>query len=142
MPSHVLALAMNIVMQWRVVRVLGIPVLVAEIVYTKRVPYDIMSFNWDERKREENWNLRKVDFAEAIGIFDDAEVIEAVDSREDYGEERIQALGKTGGVFYLVVYTWRGETRHIITAWKVGEHGKRRYEALFEQRHRRDEGEA
>ena len=34
----------------------------------------------------------------------------------DYGEERIQALGKTGGFFYLVVYTWRDETRHIITA--------------------------
>jgi uncharacterized DUF497 family protein len=100
------------------------------------------SVGWDEQKREENWNLRKVDFAEATGIFDGAAVIEAIDSREDYGEERIQALGKTGGVFYLVVYTWRGTTRHIITAWKVGEHGKRRYEALFAQRHRRDEGEA
>jgi uncharacterized DUF497 family protein len=100
-----------------------------------------MAFSWDETKREENWNLRKVDFAEAIGIFDDAEVIESIDSREDYGEERIQALGKTGGAFYLVVYTWRGETRHIITAWKVGKHGKQRYEALFAQRHRRDEGE-
>jgi hypothetical protein len=101
----------------------------------------MMIFNWEETKREDNWTLRKVDFAEAIGIFDDAEVIESIDSREDYGEERIQALGKTGGVFYLVVYTWRGETRHIITAWKVGNHGKRRYEALFAQRRRRDEGE-
>jgi len=99
-----------------------------------------MSFSWDEKKREENWNLRKVDFAEAIGIFDDPEVIESIDNREDYGEERIQALGKTGGVFYLVAYTWRGETRHIITAWKVGEHGKRRYEALFAKRDRSDEG--
>jgi hypothetical protein len=60
---------------------------------------------------------------------------------EEYGEERIQALGKTGGVFYFVVYTWRGETRHIITAWKVGEDGKRRYEALFAQRLSRDECE-
>jgi uncharacterized DUF497 family protein len=91
-------------------------------------------FGWDEKKRAENWESRKVDFAEAIGIFDDPEVIEAIDSREDYGEERIQALGKTGGVFYLVA-------RHIITAWKVGEHGKRRYEVSFAQRDRRDEGE-
>jgi uncharacterized DUF497 family protein len=113
-----------------------------EIVYTKCVSGDIVAFSWDEQKREENWNLRKVDFAEAIGIFDDAAVIEAIDSRTDYGEERIQALGKTGDVFYLIVYTWRGETRHIITAWKVGEHGKRRYEAIFARRHRRDEGEA
>jgi uncharacterized protein len=100
-----------------------------------------MVFSWDEKKREENWELRKVEFAEAIGIFDDPEIIESIDDRAAYGEERIQALGKTGGVFYLVVYTWRGETRHIITAWKVTEHGKRRYETLFAQRHRRDEGE-
>ncbi len=101
-----------------------------------------MMFSWDETKREENWQSRKVDFAEAVGIFDDPEVIESVDTREDYGEERIQALGKTAGVFYLVAYTWRGETRHIITAWKVGENGKRRYEAVFARRHRGDEGKA
>ena len=99
-----------------------------------------MRFSWDERKRDENWETRKVDFAEAVGIFDDPEVIELIDSREDYGEERIQALGKTGGVFYPVVYTWRDETRHIIPAWKVGGHGKRRYETLFAQRNRGDEG--
>ena len=98
-----------------------------------------MMFSWDETKRAENWQSRKVDFAEAIGIFDDPEVIESIDDREDYGEERIQALGKTGGVFYLVAYTWRGETRHIITAWKVGENGKRRYENVFARRNRGDE---
>ena len=98
-----------------------------------------MVFSWDEKKREDNWRLRKVDFAEAIGIFDDAEVVESIDHREAYGEERIQALGQTGGNFYLVVYTWRQGSRHIITAWKVGDHGKRRYEALFARRDRRDE---
>ena len=101
----------------------------------------MLTFSWDEKKREENWQARKVDFAEAVGIFDDPEVIESIDNREDYGEERIQALGQTGGVFYLVVYTWRDETRHIITAWKVGDPGKRRYEALFAQRDRRDESQ-
>lgn len=99
-----------------------------------------MSYSWDERKRAENWRSRKVDFAEAIGIFEDPEVIESIDTREDYGEERIQALGQTGGVFYLVAYTWRGRTRHIITAWKVAEDGKRRYKALFARRDRRNEG--
>jgi len=100
-----------------------------------------MQFSWDEKKREENWTLRKVDFAEAAGIFEDPEIIESIDDRTDYGEQRIRALGKIGGVFYLVVYTWRGETRHIITAWKVGKHGKRRYEAIFSERPHRDEGE-
>lgn len=100
-----------------------------------------MMFSWNEKKREENWQSRKVDFAEAIGIFDDPEIVESVDDRMAYGEERIQALGKTDGVFYLVAYTWRGEVRHIITAWKVGEDGKRRYEAVFAKRHRDDEGQ-
>jgi uncharacterized protein len=99
-----------------------------------------MEFSWGESKRRENWKRRKVDFAEAVGIFDDPEVIEAIDDREDYGEERIQALGKTGGVFYLVIYTWRDDVRHIITPWKVGEHGKKRYKALFKKRHQSDEG--
>jgi hypothetical protein len=114
--------------------------LAVEIVYTKEAYCGIMSFSWDEKKREENWQSRKVDFAEAIGIFDDPEVIESVDGREDYGEERIQALGNTGGVYYLIAYTWRDETRHIITAWKVGKHGQRRYKALFARRDRSDEG--
>jgi len=95
-----------------------------------------MDFSWDEKKREENWKLRKVDFAEAIGIFDGPEVIESIDSRFNYGEVRIQALGETGGIFYLVVYTWHKETRHIITAWKVGKDGKKRYKALFAKRHK------
>lgn len=101
----------------------------------------MMRFSWDEKKRKENWKLRKVDFAEAVGIFDSSEVIESVDPREFHDEERIQALGQTDGKFYLVVYTWRGETRHIITAWKVGEHGQRRYKALFAKRHKDVEGE-
>jgi uncharacterized DUF497 family protein len=97
-----------------------------------------MDFSWDEKKREENWRIRKVDFAEAVGIFDAPEILESPDDREDYGETRLQALGESGGVFYLVVYTWRGETRHIITAWKVGEDGKERYKAVFARRLERD----
>ncbi|MCI0465696.1 MAG: BrnT family toxin [Beijerinckiaceae bacterium] len=94
----------------------------------------MLKFSWDEKKRRENWVSRKVDFAEAIGIFDEPEVIESIDGREDYGEERIRALWQTGGVFYLVAYTWRGDTRHIITAWKAGAHCNKRYQALFVQR--------
>ena len=91
-------------------------------------------FSWDEMKREQNWALRNVEFAKVVGIFDDPEIIELPDRGEDYGEERIRALGQTGGAFSLVAYTWRGETRHIITAWKVGEHGKKRYKGVFARR--------
>jgi uncharacterized protein len=89
-----------------------------------------MLFSWDESKRQENWDLRKVDLLEAALIFEDPEVIESIDPRNDYGAERIQSLGQVDGAIYLVVYTWHGQTRHLITAWKVGESGRRRSEAI------------
>ena len=73
-------------------------------------------FSWYEPKRKENWRLRGVDFADVIGIFDDPHIAESVDPRKDYGEERIQAVGQTEGIWYFVVYTWRDGARHIITA--------------------------
>jgi uncharacterized protein len=97
-----------------------------------------MLFSWDER--QENWALRKVDLLEAALIFEDPEIIESVDPRTDDGEERIQALGETNGTFYVLAYTWRGDARHLITAWKVGEHGRRRYQAVFARRDQADEG--
>ena len=100
-----------------------------------------MLFSWDESKRRVNWQLRKVDLLEAALIFEDPEVVESVDPRIDYGERRIQALGQVDGTFYVVAYTWRGRTRHLITAWKVGEHGKRRYEAIFARRNQAVAGE-
>jgi uncharacterized protein len=63
-----------------------------------------MLFSWDENKRRENWEVRKVDLLEAALIFADPEVIESVDPRNGYGEERIQALGQVDGTFYLVAY--------------------------------------
>ena len=97
-----------------------------------------MLFSWDEEKRRENWERRKVDLLEAALIFEDPQVIESVDDRDDYGEQRIQALGQVDGTYYLLAYTWRGDRRHLITAWKVGEHGRRRYQALFARRHQAD----
>ena len=81
-----------------------------------------------------NWLRRQVDILEAALIFEDPEVIESVDDRDDYGEQRIRALGRVGAIFYLVAYTWRGDVRHLITAWKVEEHGRRRYQAILARR--------
>ena len=71
-----------------------------------------MAFSWDEKEARGKLELRKVDFAEAIGIFDDPEVIKSIDDRAAYGEERIQALGKAGGIYYLVVYTCARDPPH------------------------------
>jgi len=92
-----------------------------------------MNFEWDEEKRRSNIADHQVDFRVAVRIFHHP-VIEAADERDDYGEVRLRALGHIDEDYYLVVYTWRGTTRRIISAWKVGEDGKRRYTALLTAR--------
>ena len=90
----------------------------------------MLEYEWDERKRLENIGRRGVDFRLAASIFR-GPVIESEDARNPYGETRWRALGETDGEHFLVVYTWRGQTRRIISARKVGENGKQRYEALL-----------
>ncbi len=87
-------------------------------------------FEWDEGKRSENFEKHGVDFIRAAMIFD-GPIIEAVDDRKNYEEMRYKALGHVEDEFYTVIYTWRGKARRIISAWKAGENGKRRYYAIF-----------
>jgi|SRR5687768_961306 uncharacterized DUF497 family protein len=88
-------------------------------------------FSWDESKRREHIDRRRVDFIRVTKIFD-GPFIENVDARALYGEERYVALGEAEGERYVVVvYTWRGAKRHIITAWKVDEAGSRRYQRIL-----------
>ena len=85
------------------------------------------------QKRDRNLDEHGVDFRDAALIFENA-VVEAEDRRSDYGEIRVRALGHVDDDYYLVVYTWRGDNRRIISAWKVGEDGKKRYQALLARR--------
>jgi len=43
-------------------------------------------------------------------------VVERLDDRKDYGEERYIAIGHWNEEFLVVVYTWRGSNRRIISA--------------------------
>lgn len=75
-------------------------------------------FEWDEEKWRRNLADHGVDFGDAALIFE-GEVLEAEDQRTRYGETRYRGLGRVGDDYFLVVYTWRGEKRRIISAWKV-----------------------
>jgi uncharacterized DUF497 family protein len=92
-----------------------------------------MQFDWDEAKRKENLRQRQVDFAVAAQIFK-GPILSAEDERHDYGERRLRAIGQFEGQTYVVVYTLRDEVCHIITAWKVGKAGERRYKAILSRR--------
>jgi uncharacterized DUF497 family protein len=90
-------------------------------------------FEWDEDKRQRNLAERGVDFRLAADIFQDV-VLEAKDQRGDYGEIKYRAIGRVSDEFFVVTYTWRGRNRRIISAWRVGERGRRRYQALLSGR--------
>ncbi len=72
-------------------------------------------FEWDEEKSEANLKARGFDFAYAASIFD-LPTLEMDDGRADYGERRVQAIGRVGADVLFVVYTWRGGVRRIISA--------------------------
>ena len=67
-----------------------------------------------------------MDFIDAVKIFSNA-VLEWVDRRQDYGEERLISIGVDEEECFVVVSTWRGETRRIISAWKAGRDEKGTY---------------
>ena len=87
-------------------------------------------FSWDEAKRRGNIKRRRVDFIRVTRIFD-GPYFESADTRAGYGEQRDVAFGEAEGERYVVAYTWRGTTRHIITAWKVDQAGYRRYQRVL-----------
>ena len=97
-----------------------------------------MDVEWDEKKRHRNIIDHGVDFKDAALIFE-SPVIEAEDTRAEYGETRYRALGQVDGVCFMVAFTWRGQNRRIISAWKVDEDGKRRYQTILA---RKPEGRA
>ena len=81
-----------------------------------------MRFSWDVRKSNRNLRERAFDFEFATQIFDGS-TLERVDSRRDYGERRVIALGNAQDIALTVVYTDRAEAgggidRRIISARK------------------------
>jgi uncharacterized DUF497 family protein len=85
-----------------------------------------MQFDWDEEKRQEVIDKRGVDILYAALIFEN-QVLVRPDDREDYGEKRFIALGYVEGEFFNVVYTPKGKRTRLITAWKAGRNGEKRY---------------
>jgi hypothetical protein len=85
-------------------------------------------FEWDPRKEEDNLRKHHFDFTTATLIWA-GPVLEKIDDRREYGETRIIATGDVGGRIIVVVYTWRGETRRIISVRKANSREK----SLFEE---------
>ena len=90
-----------------------------------------MRFSWDARKSDRNLRKRGFDFEFATQIFEGS-TLEGVDSRRDYGERRMIALGQAQDIPLTVVYTDRAEVggeinRRIISARKSNHREREAY---------------
>jgi uncharacterized DUF497 family protein len=87
-----------------------------------------MQFEWDERKRRRNLLKDGIDFAALRQMFE-GDLVEEIDTRRDYGERRIRAIGEANGIIVSVVYTWRGERRRLISARRARTDERKEYQA-------------
>ena len=64
---------------------------------------------YSPRKAAENLRKHGVDFADAIAALEDPNRLEEIDTRFEYGEERIQTVGMAYGDVLFVIVTLRAE---------------------------------
>jgi hypothetical protein len=86
-----------------------------------------MRITFDPRKREASLRERDLDFKQAEVVFAGHTYIKE-DDRFDYGEVRMITVGYLGDRMVVIVWTLRGEARHIISMRKANEREKNRYE--------------
>ena len=91
-----------------------------------------MRITYDPRKREWTLQHREVDFVDAEKVFA-GPTFDQVDDRRDYGEVRIVTVGRLDGRMVIVVWTQRGDTRHVISMRKANDREKARYGNRLEE---------
>ena len=88
----------------------------------------IVVFEWDEEKRERNIVRHRIDFVDAVVVFDGRPVITNDSPRE--GEDRWATTAFIGDWYITVIWTLRGETIRIISARRARNNEKRAYSAI------------
>jgi uncharacterized DUF497 family protein len=89
-------------------------------------------FEWDDAKADANLRKHRVDFFEALTVFDDPFVRIEPDCTHTGGEERLIATGLSAkSKVLLVVYTEHRELLRLISARKATRQERRVYESQF-----------
>ena len=88
-----------------------------------------MEFAWDPAKAAINIQKHKIDFLDAITVFDDPLHLVKDGIKPAYGEVRHLAIGTThDGRMVTVIYTDREQVRRIISARKMRKNEQREYD--------------
>jgi uncharacterized protein len=85
-----------------------------------------LRITYDPAKRAATLAERGLDFESAALVFG-GDTLDAEDVRADYGERRIITVGYLRGRMVIVVWTPRGEARHVISMRKANERERRRF---------------
>lgn len=91
-----------------------------------------MRITFDPPKRDATLRERSLDFTDAAEVFAGV-AIDIPDIRRDYGETRIITVGHLRGRMVIVVWTPRGDARHVISMRKANDREKARYGQRLEE---------
>lgn len=91
-----------------------------------------MEISFDPAKREATLAERGLDFADAALVFEGV-TLDAPDEREDYGEIRMVTVGHLLGRMVVLVWTPRGDARHVMSMRKANEREQARYRQRLEE---------
>ena len=85
-----------------------------------------VDYEWDPQKAAANLKKHGVDFADAVGVFEDPLALTVPDDRHE--EARFVTVGTDFMARLLVVaYTWRGQKLRIISAREALPSERRQY---------------
>ena len=84
-------------------------------------------FEWHAKKAARNYAEHGITFEVAREVFDDPAVLDVPDDREDYGEDRFNAIGLVKGRLLVVTYTLRDTKIRLISARLAEPHERRQY---------------
>ena len=85
-----------------------------------------MLITYDPQKRADTLKHRGLDFDDAPQVFGGPQ-LQIEDDRRDYGEVRWQTVGRLNDDVVMIVWTGRGEARHIISMRKCNERERKKY---------------
>jgi len=84
-------------------------------------------FDWDEVKRAANLARHGIDFIEVLRF--DWETAQFIpDTRRDYGEDRVIAIGRIGPRMHVLIFTARRELIRIISLRRANDREIKKYE--------------
>jgi len=91
-----------------------------------------MKITFDPAKRATTLRDRSLDFADAAEVFA-GKALNIPDERRDYGESRIITVGLLRERMVIVVWTPRGNGRHVFSMRKANDREKARFGKRLEE---------